>query len=155
MRMQGVPRTNAEPKLSQLYERDETAWLERSAALIRAKRIKDLDFRHLQEFLDDMAKRDRREVNSHLRQLLVHLLKWQFQPRRRSRSWRLSIFNQREELGECLASKTLARHAEEVLPEVYGKAVKGAALETGLDQATFPKECPYSMEFLRSDTFPG
>ena len=63
--------------LSVLYERDETAWLEAMAVLAARGRYAEMDFRHLSEYLADMAKRDRREVFSRLVVLLSHLLKWE------------------------------------------------------------------------------
>ena len=154
MRLQGAARRSAEPTLSRLYDLDETAWLERSAQLIQAKRLRDLDYAHLQEFLLDMARRDKRDVSNRLRQLLIHLIKWQFQPRRRSRSWKASIINQRTELGDLLASKTLTKHAKETLAKLYGQAVEQAAAETGLDKELFPEECPFSFDFLSGDALP-
>ena len=74
--------------LCAIYEQDETAWLDIMAELIRERRIEDLDLPHLAEFLSDMARRDRREVESRMIVLLAHLLKWSQQPKRRSRSWR-------------------------------------------------------------------
>jgi hypothetical protein len=154
MRMQGAARHNAEPSLSRLYDLDETAWLERSAQLIHAKRLRDLDYAHLREFLLDMARRDKREVSSRLRQLLIHLLKWKFQPRRRSRSWKASIINQRAELADLLASKTLTKHAKETLPQLYTQAVQQAATEMGVDEEELPEASPFSFEFLSADALP-
>src|SRR5205814_7814333 len=84
--------------LSQLYEVDETAWLEAMADLIQQGRWDDLDQAHLAEYLNDMARRDRREVESRLTTLLAHVLKWVHQPEQRSRSWRATIVEQRQEL---------------------------------------------------------
>src|SRR5437667_12763961 len=69
--------------LSLLYERDETAWLEVMSALAASGRFAEMDYRHLSEYLADMARRDRREVFSRLVVLLSHLLKWDHQPERR------------------------------------------------------------------------
>src|SRR5207244_7760444 len=88
----------AAPTLAQLYEADETAWLEAMADLIQQGRWSDLDYPHLGEFLSDMARRDRREVESRLATLLAHVLKWLHQPEHRSRSWRGTIVEQRQEL---------------------------------------------------------
>src|SRR3954454_5279931 len=71
-------------RLTALYERDETAWLEVMAELIRDGRFGELDYENLGEYLADMARRDRREVESRLAVLIAHLLKWEHQPRRRS-----------------------------------------------------------------------
>ena len=72
--------------LSALYEQDETAWLEIMAKLVAKKRFAELDHQHLSDYLNDMAKRDRREVRSRLVQLLLHLLKWEYQPENRAAS---------------------------------------------------------------------
>src|SRR5437660_339067 len=73
------------PSLPDLYEADETAWLETMARLIAAGRRDELDYTHLQEYLSDMANRDRRTVESRLTILMTHLLKCQFQPEKRTR----------------------------------------------------------------------
>jgi hypothetical protein len=135
-------------KRASLYETDETAWLERMSKLIEERRYKELDYQHLGEYLLDMAKRDRREVFSRLKTLLMHVLKWDYQPRKRSRSWEVTIMNQRFELVEELESGTLRNHALEVLPKAYAQAVKLAAKETGLSLEKFPAECLYTLDDL-------
>jgi len=134
--------------LAELYQEDETAWLERMSELVRRRRLEELDLDNLTEYLSDMARRDRREVKSRLVLLMAHLLKWQFQPDRRSASWRATLIAQRQELADLAGSGVLRRHAEAVLAEAYGNAVELAAAETGLDAARFPAECPYTVEGL-------
>ena len=84
-----------DPALFDLYERDETAWLETMARLAADRRVEEIDLENLSEFLTPMAHRDRREVENRLEQLLKHLLKHEYQPGRRSRSWRSTIDEQR------------------------------------------------------------
>jgi len=135
--------------LPSLYEQDETAWLDAMAELAREGRAEDLDLVHLAEYLSDMARRDRREVESRLVVLLMHILKWTHQPEKRSRSWKATIVEQRQELeGELAERGVLRRHAEAVLAKVYDKAVERAAAETGLSAEVFPVECPYTLEQL-------
>jgi hypothetical protein len=141
--------------LAQLYEADETAWLEAMAELIQQARWDELDYAHLGEYLSDMARRDRREVKSRLTTLLAHVLKWVHQPDQRSRSWRGTIIEQRQELSGLVAGGVLRNHAEAVLPEAYAEAVERAAAETGLAAESFPEECPYTLEQLLSADFPG
>jgi Domain of unknown function DUF29 len=141
----------ASSTLSELYEADETAWLDAMAELIDRDRLNDLDYPHLREYLSDMAKRDRREVDSRLTTLLVHLLKWEFQPDHRTRSWRGTIVEQRHELEGAAGSGVLRNHAEAVLPKAYAKAVERAAAETGLPVQSFPAECPYTIEQLLTE----
>jgi Domain of unknown function DUF29 len=102
--------TKTSTKLSRLYEIDETAWLEQMSQLVHERRYGQLDYKNLGEFLADMAKRDKREVSNRLRTLLVHLLKWEHQPRKRSRSWEGTILTQRYELQALLESRTLKNY---------------------------------------------
>jgi hypothetical protein len=109
-----TPPANA---LADLYEADETAWLEAMADLAARRRVGEMDFPHLSEYLADMAKRDRREVKSRLVALLVHLLKWDHQPDKRTGSWQATILEQRQELRDLLDSRTLRNHAEAILAD--------------------------------------
>ncbi len=140
--------------LSQLYELDETAWLEAMADLIQQGRWGDLDYPHLREYLTDMARRDRREVESRLTTLLAHILKWQHQPEHRSRSWRGTIVEQRQELSRLAEQGVLRNHAEAVLPAAYAGAVERAAAETGLPAGSFPAGCPYTLAQVLAWEFP-
>jgi hypothetical protein len=132
--------------LPALYEADETAWLESMAELIREGRTQDLDYAHLQDYLTDMAKRDKREVQSRLVTLLAHLLKWSHQPTIRTGSWHATILAQRCELEDLLESGVLCRHAAEVLSMAYRRALQQATIETGIPVNSFPAECPYSLQ---------
>src|SRR5438270_8987482 len=136
--------------LSGLYEQDETAWLEAMAELIRLGRLDEVDYPNLAEYLADVARRDRREVEGRLIGLLTHALKWAHQPDRRSGSWRGTIIEQRQELEGLVSRGVLRNHAEAVLAETYRRAVERAAAETGLPAGTFPAACPYSLEQLLS-----
>lgn len=135
---------------SVLYEQDETAWLETMAELIRTGRLEDVDYPNLAEYLTDMARRDRREVESRLIVLILHTLKWLQQPDQRSRSWLSTIVEQRQELEGLVSGGVLRNHAEAVLAEVYRKAVERATAETGLSAETFPAACPYTLDQLLS-----
>jgi hypothetical protein len=145
---QGASAAPVADSLAELYESDETAWLEISADLIESGRGQELDLPNLAEFLLSMAKRDRREVQSRLRTLLAHLLKWLCQADKRTPSWQATIDEQRAELADLLESKTLRRHAEEVLPQAYDRAVKLALAETQLERDVFPAGCPFTLDDL-------
>lgn len=141
--------------LAALYLRDETAWLDATAELLRTGRVSEIDTPTLVEYLTDMATRDRREVKSRLVVLLTHLLKWQYQPAKRSRSWHNTIVEQRQELEDNLESGSLRAHADQVLGAAYRNARERAAGETELPLATFPADCPYTVEqLLAADTSP-
>jgi len=136
--------------ISQLYESDETAWLETMADLIQQARLDELDYANLAEYLTAMARRDRWEVESRLATLLTHVLQWLHQPEHRSRSWRGIIIEQRQELSDLVSRGVLRNHAEVRLDSAFAKAVERAAAETGLAADSFPSQCPYSLDQLLS-----
>src|SRR5438105_11528180 len=111
----------AAESLTALYTADETAWLEAMAAAARRGDVTALDLDHLNEYLTDMALRDRREVKSRLVVLLTHLLKWEYQKDRRTRGWRTTVLHQRNELADLAGRGVLRAHAEAVLPEAYDR----------------------------------
>jgi hypothetical protein len=132
-----------------LYDEDLFQWTRETAALIRAGRFKEVDWEHVAEETEDMGKRDRREVLSRLIVLIMHLLKWELQPKLRGTSWRATVVDQRREIELLLAdSPSLRRHTKTDLPAVYRKAVRDTAKATFLKEDAFPAECPYSFEQL-------
>jgi hypothetical protein len=100
-----------------------------------------------------MAKRDRREVANRMATHLAHVLKWEHQPEKRSRSWSATILEQQNQLRRHAESGVLRNHAEAVLEQVFEDAVRVAAAETGLPRDSFPAECPYTVEQLLSTDF--
>lgn len=136
----------ASPELAELYEQDETAWLETMSQLIARRRFAELDCDHLSEYLSDMANRDRREVYSRLIVLMCHLLKWEHQPDRRSGSWRGTIREQRRELRQLLESGTLRNHADAVFVDAYVDARLQAADEMELSIDSLPATAPWNVD---------
>lgn len=141
--------------LAVLYERDETAWLETMSEMIRHGRLEDLDYRNLAEYLADMSRRDRREVESRLTVLLTHMLKWSYQPDHRSASWKATIIAQRQELAGLVNRGVLRNHALAVLADTYRNAIERAAAETGLPDEAFPVACPHELDQLLSAELPA
>jgi hypothetical protein len=137
-----------------LYDSDFFEWTQRSAELIRQGRFSEADLEHIAEEIEDMGKRDRREVRSRLIVLIAHLLKWQLQPERRGPSWRETINEQRLQVSLVLDdSPSLRRAVNEELRLVYARAVRKARSETGLAADRFPSQCPYSEEDLLEGSF--
>lgn len=143
-------------KMQQDYEKDFYAWALESAQLIREGKFTEVDIKHLAEEVESMGKSDRRKLISHFAVLLAHLLKWQFQPERRSNSWQYTIKTQRFEVNELLIdSPSLKYELDKQLEHAYEKALLLAANETGLSTEIFPKVCPFSLEeTLDNDFFP-
>jgi hypothetical protein len=136
------------------YQRDFYQWINHHVELLRAGRIADLDIENLIDELESMAKRDRRELISHLTILLLHLLKWEYQAAQRSSSWKRSIKEQRLQIEDQLEdSPSLRNYLAEAIAKAYPKAVELAQDEIGLTDAMFPNTCLYSVEALLDKTF--
>jgi hypothetical protein len=136
------------------YELDYYAWLSENARLLRHGKLTDIDAEHIAEELETMGRREKRELVSRFTILLVHLLKWQFQPSRRSKSWRNTIFLQRADVIELLEeSPSLQGDLAAILSRAYQRARLIAEDETGLDKTVFPDTCPYLIEDVLNDDF--
>jgi len=137
-----------------LYDTDFYAWTQHQAALLRAEEFEAVDWNNLIEEIDSLGKSQRQEVRSRLTILIMHLLKLQYQPARRTRSWRTTISTQRADLEPLLTDNpTLRAHLALLIAEAYPIAVKKAAAETGLDKQTFPVECPWPAAQLLDEEF--
>ena len=139
-----------------LYDRDFLEWTARNAELLRAGRLEEADLEHIAEEIEDMGKRQRHELRSRLRVLLMHLIKWQSQPEKRGPSWIRTIGTQRLEIADLLRdAPSLRTVLEESLPGVYQEAVRLAAQETGIGSKAFAPQCTLTLEqVLDSDYYP-
>lgn len=136
------------------YDLDLVAWALDNAALLRAGRLSEVDAEHLAEELEDLGKSERRSLGSHLRVLVTHLLKWQYQPGLRGASWRLSVLNARAAIRGILTdSPSLVPEAPRQLEAIYRLARDNAIGETGLPEAAFPPNCPYTIEQALSESY--
>ncbi len=142
---------------SLLYEQDFYAWAIEQAGLLRSGRVSDADLEHIAEEIESMGRSEKRELVSRLKILLIHLLKWQFQPTLRGTSWRLTIEEQRREVEEHLADNpSLKGKLPEAVASAYAGAILVAARETGLGREVFPPECPWPFAQATGDDFwPG
>jgi hypothetical protein len=132
-------------KMDQLYEQDYSQWAETMADLLESGRFTELDLENLVEEVRDLSKRERDRLLSSLRLIVHHLLKWDYQPQRRSRSWQVTIQRERNNISFYLKdSPSLKRYlTDEWLGELYGNARLEAFKETGL---AFPDVCPYGID---------
>ena len=135
------------------YQQDYYAWANQTAHLLREGRFGEIDALQIAEELESMGKRERRELVSRLSVLIAHLLKWQFQPARRSRSWRNTILTQREEIEALLEdSPSLRSELEALIPAAFARAGRLAEDETGIEQDVFGDNCPFTLkEILGED----
>jgi hypothetical protein len=122
-------------------------WTRQKAKLLRAGKLSELDLDNLAEEIQSLGERDRREVDSRLMLILAHLLKWRYQPEKRTRSWQATIATQRGEIELILEqSPSLRRSAITRFPKTYARAVRQALAETGLPLGTFPPSSPFAPE---------
>lgn len=143
------------PKTNNLYAQDYQLWLEHTASLLRNKNFGELDLENLIEEIESMGRSDKNALRSNLRVLLMHLLKYKFQPQNRSNSWLYTIYEHRQRLQEAfLDSPSLKSYYLEVFDNCYQHARKEASIETGLPLSIFPQQCPFSVdETLDADFF--
>ena len=139
-------------QLKELYESDFCLWAEHMAQLLRQGKFAQLDLNNLIEEVEDMSGSQKRALLSNLRVLLLHLLKYKYQPNKRTQSWRSSIIEHRLHIQEAFEeSPSLKPYFLENFDKAYQKARKQASLETELPIQTFPQECPFPMESVLAD----
>jgi uncharacterized Zn finger protein len=145
------------PVKSLLYDRDFFAWSLQQAELLRAGKLAQADIEHIAEEIDSMGRTEKRELISRLSVLLLHLMKWRYQPEKRGPSWEASIRVQRNRLADHLDDNP---SLQPLLPKALASAYRDAALEavaeTGLPGSTFPEACPWTVEqVLHGGFWPG
>jgi hypothetical protein len=138
-----------------LYDTDFYTWTQRQAAAIRAKDVAALDREHLAEEVEDLGRAVRKGIGSQLERLLLHLLKWQYDPATDPRRlWRLTIRHARREIADELAeNRSLHGYPAERLAEAYRHAREDAADETALPLETFPETCPWGIAQVLDEDF--
>jgi len=136
------------------YNKDFYSWTQEQAALLRAGRLNDLDITNLIEEIESMGRSEKRELQSRLTVLLVHLLKWQYQPARRGKSWLLTIKGQRINLDDVINDNPgLQPYILDLIAHAYALAKLEASKQTGLDDGSFSDDCPWSLEQITDSSF--
>ena len=131
--------------MSATYDTDFYAWTHEQAGLLRQGKLAQIDANHLAEEIESIGKTEKRELLSRLTVLLLHLLKWRFQPERRGTSWEVKIKVQRRDIERRLSDNpSLTALLTPLLEDAYGDAALLAQAETRLPPATFPAACPWT-----------
>ena len=136
------------------YEHDIVAWANEQARLLRAGRFDLVDIENVAEEIEDVGKSEQREFISRMAVLLAHLLKWQYQPQRRGKSWRQTIRIQRLEVEDALQeTPSLKAHLTKIKwwQSVWNKALNQTIGETGL--ADFPTTCPWTFDEIMDENW--
>ena len=131
------------------YDADFFQWTQHQAAALAAGHVSELDLANLAEEIESLGKRDRRGLRNNLKVVLMHLLKWLYQPERRQvgHSWESTLIEHRDRIEVILGdSPSLRRQLPALIAEAYPGARRLASSETGLSLATFPEMCPWTVE---------
>jgi Domain of unknown function DUF29 len=146
--------TQSQSSLTSLYETDFYAWTQEQAKLLRDQQWDHVDLENIIEEIESLGRQERSELRNRLTVLLGHLLKWQFQPDMRSRSWQLTIQEQRLQiLDHIQENPSLKPYVAEAMQKAYRRSVLVAANETSLGIEVFPEVCPYGFEEAIDDSF--
>ncbi|MBE9191419.1 DUF29 domain-containing protein [Gloeocapsopsis crepidinum LEGE 06123] len=142
---------------SNLYDTDYGLWLASQIDSLKSHQWDDLDIDNLIEELEGLNRSNEHALESYLVVILTHLLKWEYQPEARSRSWQGSILNGRKRIARLFKQQpSLKPRVAELVPEAYTDATEIATLETGLPADVFPTECSYSADQILDFRFlPG
>lgn len=136
------------------YEQDFYAWLLRSAQLLKDRKFSELDVENIAEELEGMARSDKRQLINRFAVLLAHLLKWQFQKDKCSKSWKRTIKEQRKRIKLLIDdSPSLRYEINKKINDAYEIAILSAANETGFDEEVFPESCEYTLEEILNNEF--
>jgi hypothetical protein len=136
------------------YDQDFYAWAKWNAELMRRGKLSEIDTERIAEELENMGKTQKRELVSRLAVLLTHMLKWQYQPDRRSDSWVSTIVTQRTEILLLMEdSPSLAHDVDSSIEKGYRFAKDRAAREMGVSKNGFPESCPYSFHQVVTEDF--
>jgi hypothetical protein len=140
--------------LPNLYDRDFALWIVETLQNLEQRNFEQLDIENLLGEIEAMGKSQKHALESNLAIILLHLLKWQYQPEKRSNSWKLTLREHRQRIQKALRdSPSLKVYYLKVLAECYQDGRELVADETGLDLTTFPVELPFTPENILDPKF--
>ncbi len=148
------PKVPVKPKAS--YDEDYYGWALEQAAFLRAGQTEALDLENLAEEVEDLGKGEYQKLRSALHILLLHMLKWDYQPKHRSRSWAASVRIQRQDILELMSENpSLKPRFDDAFASSYARARLSAVKETDLSLKSFSENCPYTRADLTDRQFPA
>ena len=134
------------------YSADFNVWINQTVQLLEKQSWQEIDIERLIEEVKDLGKSEKRAIASQLTRLLMHLLKWQYQPQRRSDSGLDSITDARTQIElTMMDSPSLKQFPPVILDESYRRARRQAVKQTGMTASAFPDACPYDLDSVLED----
>lgn len=139
-----------------LYDQDFLKWTEQQAEFLQKGSWEGLDVENLVEELESLGRSEQRELGSYLQVLMMHLLKCQYQPERKTSSWEVTLSHCRDKIQDCLEdTPSLQRFLQDPdwIEKYYRRSRRDAAKEMQMPLETFPTECPYTMVQILNSEF--
>jgi hypothetical protein len=138
-----------------LYETDFYRWTFEQSKLLALGKLEDLDLENLAEEIASLGRQERQELENRLGVLIGHLLKWQYQPNKRSRSWQVTISNQRRAIKKLLANNpSLKPYLDTAVQDGFLSGLGLVLSETKIKKKLLPTDCPYAIAQLFDVNFP-
>jgi len=136
------------------YNQDFNLWLEHTAQLLKQGKFSGVDIPNLIDEIEGLAQNQKQALKSNLRVVLIHLLKYQYQPEKITDSWVNSINEHRDRVYDILDdSPSLEQYIRDELSRVYGRARRRASRETQKPLDVFPTECPFTIEQVLDENY--
>lgn len=141
--------------MTNLYTTDFYGWTQEQVNLLRQRKLDYIDIDNLVEEIESLGKQQQQELKNRLGVLIGHLLKWQYQPNRRSKSWKYTIQEQRLQIIDLIEQNpSLKPYQEEAISKAYQLGLLLVGRETPINPKTLPQQCPYSFEQIMDISFP-
>lgn len=139
-----------------LYDTDFYRWTQEQAKLLSLGKWEMLDVVNLVEEIESLGKQQKQELRNRLGILIGHLLKWDYQPAFRSKSWKATIREQRNEVLDILEENpSLNPYLNEAIQKGFRQGINLVVRETPLDYNNLPTECPYTVTQILNPQFPA
>jgi hypothetical protein len=150
-----INQTDRNFDLSNLYEVDFYAWTQQQSEFLALGKWEDLDIKNLVEEIESLGKQQKQELRNRLGVLIGHILKWEYQPSLQSKSWKVTIREQRRRIKEhLLENPSLKPYLEQAVLAAYQDGVDLVLKETTLDEKDLPIDCIYTIEQIFDVNFP-
>ena len=151
----GLPKLKSPDLAINLYDTDFYAWTLEQSKFLSLGQWQSLDIENLAEEIESLGKQQKQELRNRLGVLIGHLLKWEFQPELRGKSWRATIREQRDRINLLLTDNpSLKSYLAKAVSEAYELALSLVVRETPLDYPDLPSDCPYTVKQILDPKFP-
>ena len=136
------------------YEEDFYGWVVANSILLKQRKFNEADMENIIEEIESMGRSEENQLTRRFSIILMHLLKWHYQPTLQCKSWKVTLREQRRASRRLInRNPSLKAKMDNYLFDAYEDAVDEAIKETGLDEKMFPSSCPYTLEKIMNDEF--